>query len=123
MYDSLGGLYYASKLQLHISSPSVPPEPPPYIDIDRTHITREAIQATLARKCPPTQMQATLQEDIPNFIQKLHDVDTSEVLGVGVARVRASGPRMLAWITYGGPDRWHRRPGPGKRRAVLILLL
>eukprot|EP00962_Isochrysis_galbana_P062164 scaffold52279_cov371-Isochrysis_galbana.AAC.1 len=26
----------------------------------------------------------------------------SEVLGV--ARVRASGPRMLAWITYGGPD-------------------
>jgi len=26
------------------------------------------------------------------------------VLGVGVARVRASGPRMLAWITYGGPD-------------------
>eukprot|EP00962_Isochrysis_galbana_P045700 scaffold18104_cov114-Isochrysis_galbana.AAC.1 len=26
------------------------------------------------------------------------------MLGVGVARVRASGPRMLAWITYGGPD-------------------
>jgi len=50
------------------------------------------------------QMQATLQEDIPDFLQKLQDVDTSEVLGVGVARVRASGPRMLAWITYGGPD-------------------
>eukprot|EP00962_Isochrysis_galbana_P060905 scaffold35921_cov101-Isochrysis_galbana.AAC.1 len=69
-------------------------------------------------------MQATLQEDIPDFIQKLQDVDTSEVLGVGVARVRASGPRMLAWITYGGPDaRWHRRPRPGRRHAVLILLL
>jgi len=26
------------------------------------------------------------------------------VLGVGVARVRTSGSRMLAWITYGGPD-------------------
>eukprot|EP00962_Isochrysis_galbana_P024960 scaffold7688_cov130-Isochrysis_galbana.AAC.11 len=49
-------------------------------------------------------MQATLQEDIPDFLQKLHDVDTSEVLGVGVARVRTSSPRMLAWITYGGPD-------------------
>jgi len=26
------------------------------------------------------------------------------VLGVGVARVRARGPLMMAWITYGGPD-------------------
>eukprot|EP00962_Isochrysis_galbana_P044582 scaffold17347_cov116-Isochrysis_galbana.AAC.6 len=49
-------------------------------------------------------MQAILQEDIPDFLQKLQGVDASEVLGVGVARVRASGPRMLAWITYGGPD-------------------
>eukprot|EP00962_Isochrysis_galbana_P013570 scaffold3843_cov117-Isochrysis_galbana.AAC.8 len=50
-------------------------------------------------------MQATLQEDIPaDFLQKLQDVDTSEVLGVGVARLRVSGPRMLAWITFGGPD-------------------
>jgi len=67
-------------------------------------ITRHAIQVTLARKCPPAEMQATLQEDIPSFIQKLQEVDNSGVLGVGVARVRASGPRMLAWITYGGPD-------------------
>eukprot|EP00962_Isochrysis_galbana_P024084 scaffold7364_cov130-Isochrysis_galbana.AAC.7 len=49
-------------------------------------------------------MQAILQEDIPDFLQKLQGVDASEVLGVGVARVRASGPRVLAWITYGGPD-------------------
>eukprot|EP00962_Isochrysis_galbana_P034844 scaffold11875_cov132-Isochrysis_galbana.AAC.1 len=49
-------------------------------------------------------MQATLQEDIPDFLQKLQEVDTSGVLGVGVARVRTSGPRMLAWITYGGPE-------------------
>eukprot|EP00962_Isochrysis_galbana_P053878 scaffold25386_cov146-Isochrysis_galbana.AAC.1 len=48
--------------------------------------------------------QLEIMRDIPDFLQKLHDVDTSEVLGVGVARVRASGPRMLAWITYGGPD-------------------
>eukprot|EP00962_Isochrysis_galbana_P002614 scaffold712_cov155-Isochrysis_galbana.AAC.4 len=40
----------------------------------------------------------------PDFIQKLQEVDTSGVLGVGVARVRTSGSRMLAWITYGGPD-------------------
>eukprot|EP00962_Isochrysis_galbana_P015706 scaffold4499_cov122-Isochrysis_galbana.AAC.6 len=39
-----------------------------------------------------------------NFLQKLQDVDTSGVLGVGVARVRTSGSRMQAWITYGGPD-------------------
>eukprot|EP00962_Isochrysis_galbana_P025337 scaffold7791_cov133-Isochrysis_galbana.AAC.1 len=41
-------------------------------------ITSAAIQVTLARKCPPAQMQATLQEDIPDFLQKLQDVDTSE---------------------------------------------
>eukprot|EP00962_Isochrysis_galbana_P020635 scaffold6026_cov132-Isochrysis_galbana.AAC.2 len=40
-----------------------------------------------------------------------------------IARVRASGPRMLAWITYGGPDGLARRSRPGRRRAVLILLL
>eukprot|EP00962_Isochrysis_galbana_P001201 scaffold300_cov144-Isochrysis_galbana.AAC.4 len=45
-----------------------------------------------------------ITHNIPDFLQKLHDADTSEVLGVGVARVRTSGPRMLAWITYGGPD-------------------
>eukprot|EP00962_Isochrysis_galbana_P010887 scaffold3049_cov132-Isochrysis_galbana.AAC.1 len=49
-------------------------------------------------------MQATLQEDIPDFLLKLREVDTSGVLGVGVARVRTSGSRMQAWITYGGPD-------------------
>eukprot|EP00962_Isochrysis_galbana_P020762 scaffold6088_cov128-Isochrysis_galbana.AAC.1 len=49
-------------------------------------------------------IQATLQEDIPDFLQKLQEVDTSGVLGVGVARGRTSGSRMLAWITYGGPD-------------------
>eukprot|EP00962_Isochrysis_galbana_P006796 scaffold1844_cov133-Isochrysis_galbana.AAC.1 len=39
-------------------------------------------------------MQATLQEDIPDFLQKLQEVDTSGVLGVGVARVRTSGSRI-----------------------------
>eukprot|EP00962_Isochrysis_galbana_P030775 scaffold10003_cov117-Isochrysis_galbana.AAC.1 len=34
-------------------------------------ITRAAIQVTLARKSPPAQMQATLQEDIPDFLLKL----------------------------------------------------
>jgi len=67
-------------------------------------ITRAAIQVTLARKSPPAQMQATLQEDIPDFLIKLREVDSSGVLGVGVARVRTCGPRMQAWITYGGPD-------------------
>eukprot|EP00962_Isochrysis_galbana_P012755 scaffold3616_cov124-Isochrysis_galbana.AAC.1 len=41
---------------------------------------------------------------IPDFLQKLQEVDTSGVLGVGVARVRTNGSRMLAWIAYGGPD-------------------
>eukprot|EP00962_Isochrysis_galbana_P051318 scaffold22700_cov142-Isochrysis_galbana.AAC.1 len=49
-------------------------------------------------------MQAMLQEEIPIFLQQLQEVEPREVLGVGVARVRASGSRMLAWITYGGPD-------------------
>eukprot|EP00962_Isochrysis_galbana_P019728 scaffold5747_cov128-Isochrysis_galbana.AAC.7 len=40
----------------------------------------------------------------PTFLQKLQEVEPCEVLGVGVARVRASGSRMLAWITYDGPD-------------------
>eukprot|EP00962_Isochrysis_galbana_P034298 scaffold11596_cov128-Isochrysis_galbana.AAC.6 len=40
-------------------------------------ITRAAIQVTLARKSPPAQMQATLQEDIPDFLLKLRDVDTT----------------------------------------------
>eukprot|EP00962_Isochrysis_galbana_P031146 scaffold10136_cov126-Isochrysis_galbana.AAC.5 len=66
--------------------------------------TPEAIQVTLARKCPPAQMREVLQEEIPTFLQKLQEVEPCEVLGVGVARVRASGSRMLAWITYGGPD-------------------
>eukprot|EP00962_Isochrysis_galbana_P008676 scaffold2419_cov114-Isochrysis_galbana.AAC.13 len=52
----------------------------------------------------PSDKALSDKEDIPDFLQKLHEVDTSEVLGVGVARVRTSGPRMLAWITYGGPD-------------------
>eukprot|EP00962_Isochrysis_galbana_P053715 scaffold25217_cov97-Isochrysis_galbana.AAC.1 len=49
-------------------------------------ITRAAIQVTLACKSPPSQMQATLQEDIPDFLSKLQEVDNSGVLGVGVAR-------------------------------------
>eukprot|EP00962_Isochrysis_galbana_P054214 scaffold25741_cov155-Isochrysis_galbana.AAC.1 len=40
-------------------------------------------------------------------------MEPREVLGVGVARVRASGSRMMAWITYGGPDGAGRRaPAP-----------
>eukprot|EP00962_Isochrysis_galbana_P005163 scaffold1411_cov125-Isochrysis_galbana.AAC.9 len=38
------------------------------------------------------------------FLQQLQEVEPREVRGVGVARVRAGGSRMLAWITYGGPD-------------------
>eukprot|EP00962_Isochrysis_galbana_P031865 scaffold10410_cov144-Isochrysis_galbana.AAC.2 len=71
---------------------------------------QEAIQVTLARKCPPARPDAgcrrcMLQEEIPTFLQQLQEAEPREVLGVGVARVRAaSGPRMMAWITYGGPD-------------------
>jgi len=36
--------------------------------------TPEAIQVTLARKCPPAQMQAMLQEEIPIFLQQLQEV-------------------------------------------------
>jgi len=36
-------------------------------------ITREAIQVTLARRFPPAQMQAVLQEEIPSLIQKLQE--------------------------------------------------
>jgi len=51
-------------------------------------------------------MPAKLQEDMPAFLQLLQDKEPSVVLGVSVARVRARGPRMkmMAWITYGGPD-------------------
>eukprot|EP00962_Isochrysis_galbana_P004060 scaffold1130_cov127-Isochrysis_galbana.AAC.12 len=38
------------------------------------------------------------------FLQLLQELELRAVLGVGVARVRASGSRMMAWITYGGPD-------------------
>eukprot|EP00962_Isochrysis_galbana_P036947 scaffold12847_cov186-Isochrysis_galbana.AAC.1 len=39
-------------------------------------ITRAAaIQVTLARKSPPAQMQATLQEDIPDFLLKHREVE------------------------------------------------
>lgn len=46
-----------------------------------------------------------LQEDMPAFLQLLQEVEPCcAVLGVGVARVRARGRMMMAWITYGGPD-------------------
>jgi len=68
--------------------------------------THEAIQVTLARKCPAAQMRERCckRKYPPTFLQKLQELEPCEVLGVGVARVRASGSRMLAWITYGGPD-------------------
>jgi len=44
-------------------------------------------------------MQAMLQEEIPIFLQQLQEMEPREVLGVGVARVRARGSRMLVSCT------------------------
>jgi len=59
------------------------------------------VQPSIRHACAQV---SAVQEELHAFLQLLQDQAPSVVLGVGVARVRARGPLMMAWITYGGPD-------------------